>query len=368
MAQSNNLQLSRFGPAVATLLIAGVVLALAVLVVDGNPLGLARLEIALQEGDPIAAEPYDGQFVYYIAACPAPQTVRPLLDVPAYRYQRILLPLLARLLAFGRIDWIPWTIPLIGLISLSGGTWAVSELLAWWDIRRRYALVYGLWAGFMLALVTDLPEPLSYGLAVGGLLALERKQRLTGWLLISLAVFAKETAALFVAALMLSALLERRWRDIAGLSVIAVLPFGLFQGWLWLTFGQFGIGSGGAMSTSFEIIPFMGLLRIGAVSGTYLLAMLVVFGPTVVLSAVWGLWQSVRSVLKGDKMWVVIVLLVQALVILFTPYSTFRETGGITRFASGLMIGVLLFAARYQHKRVLNYSLFWVVLNVFLLK
>ncbi len=220
----------------------------------------------------------------------------------------------------------------------------------------------------MLALVTDLPEPLSYGLAAGGLLAVERKRSLTGWLLISLAVFAKETAALFVAALMLSALLERRWREIAGLTVIAVLPFGLFQGWLWLTFGQFGVGSGGAMSTPFEIIPFMGLLRIGTVSWVYLLAMSVVFVPTVVLPAAWGLWQSIRSVLKGDKMWVAVVLLMQALVIPFTPYSTFRETGGITRFASGLMIGVLLFAARYQHKRVLNYCLFWVVLNVFLLK
>ena len=322
----------------------------------------------MQPGDPIAPEPYDGQFVYYIAVQPDPGKVAPFLDVPAYRYQRILLPLLARLLAFGRIDLIPWTIPFIALISLALGTWAVGELLSGWGVHRRYALVYGLWAGFMLALVTDLPETLSYGLAVTGLLAIERNHRWSGWLLLSLAVLAKETAALFVAALMLTALFERKWTDLAGLALVGGLPFALFQGWLWLNFGSLGIGSGGAMSTPFELIPFMGIFRIGEVSPAYLVAMLVVFIPTVILPALWGLWQSARYLLKGDTMWMVTVLFIQALVIPFTPFSTFRETGGIIRFASGLMVGVLLFAARYQHRRVLNYSLFWVVLNVFLLK
>jgi hypothetical protein len=56
------------------------------------------------------------------------------------------------------------------------------------------------------------------------------------------------------------------------------------------------------------------------------------------------------------------------LMIAFTPFSTFRETGGILRYASGLMLAVLLFAGRYHQRRALNYSLFWVVLNAILLK
>jgi hypothetical protein len=56
------------------------------------------------------------------------------------------------------------------------------------------------------------------------------------------------------------------------------------------------------------------------------------------------------------------------LAIVFLPYSTFRETGGLLRFSCGLVLATLLFASRYQLRRVLNYSRLWLVLNVFLLK
>jgi hypothetical protein len=152
------------------------------------------------------------------------------------------------------------------------------------------------------------------------------------------------------------------------LSLVAVAPFTIFQAWLWVTFGQPGIGSGGAMGTPFEWIPFMGLLRIGYHSVPYLLAMAVVFGPTVALPSIWGVWASARHWLEGKRNVIVFGLLLNALVIPFLPFSTFRETGALIRLTSGLMLAVLLFAAHYRQKRVLNYSLFWIVLNVFLLK
>jgi hypothetical protein len=65
---------------------------------------------------------------------------------------------------------------------------------------------------------------------------------------------------------------------------------------------------------------------------------------------------------------IVLGLFINALIILFLPYSTFRETGGVLRFACGLVLAVLLFSARYRQKRALNYSVLWIVLNVFLLK
>ena len=122
------------------------------------------------------------------------------------------------------------------------------------------------------------------------------------------------------------------------------------------------------MATPFELIPYMGLLRIGGSSLAYLLAMLLVFGPTVVLPSVWGVWRSTRSWLAGERNQIVTGLFINALIIAFTPFSTFREPGGIIRFATGLILAVLLFAGRYRHQRVLNYSVFWVVLNVFLIK
>jgi len=150
--------------------------------------------------------------------------------------------------------------------------------------------------------------------------------------------------------------------------MIAVFPYLLFQGWLYLNFGQFGIGSGGELATSFEIIPFMGLLRIGEESVVYLLAMLLVFGPTVILPSLWGVIHSLRTWLAGDAGLYVLALFINALVIFFTPFSTFRETGGMVRFLCGLVLALLLYAARYRHQRALNYSVFWLVLNVILIK
>jgi hypothetical protein len=52
----------------------------------------------------------------------------------------------------------------------------------------------------------------------------------------------------------------------------------------------------------------------------------------------------------------------------FLPFSTYRETGGLLRFACGLVLAMVLFAARFRLRKVLNYSLAWMVLNAFLFK
>ncbi len=359
---------SSAAPAAISLLAALVVVGLGIYFSGDGPIGLARLGTVYGQGDPTGTRGYDGQFVYYIARDLHPQVVRPHLDAPAYRYQRILLPLLARALALGRLALLPWTIIFWTVLWLPVGTWAVSELLVGWGVSRWYALVYGLWAGFMIAIAVDLPETLAFGLAALGLLAVERGRTAWGWGLLALAMFARELTVFIVWGVMLSYLLQRRWKDLLGLGVVAGLPFVMFQGWLWLTFGQPGVGVGGDMATPLEIIPFMGLLRIGAVSGVLLLAYGLVFTPTIVLPCLWGIYAAARALLKANWHWTTGVLLIHAGQIPFTSYAAFREPGGMIRLATGLMLGVLLFAAYHHRRRVLNYSLFWVVLNIFLLK
>lgn len=334
----------------------------------GDPLALARLGTKFSHGDPNGTEGYDGQFVYYIARDPSPEGVREYLDVPAYRYQRILLPLLARLVAFGHIPALPWALIFLGILVQTAGTWVVTELMAGWGVSRWYALCYGLYAGFTLSIVLDLPEPLAYGLIAGAFLAIERHKNKLAWLLFGLALFAKEVTGLFVAAVLISAITNRRWVEVTGISLFAILPYGLFQLWLWKIFGQPGLGSGGAMATPFEVIPFMGLWRIGYYSLAYLAAMLVVFGPMIILPTLWGLVAGIKKWLSKDSEIFVIALILNALIMLFLPFSTYRETGGILRFACGLLLAVLIFSSRYRLWKVLNYSQFWFVLNVFLLK
>ncbi len=337
-------------------------------IAGGDPMTLVRIGSFYYENDPQGSQGYDGQFVYYIAINPQPEAVAQQLDAPAYRYQRILLPLTARLLSLGILPVIAWILPILGILSQTVGTLLVSELLAGWGVSRWYALVYGLWVGFGLAVRLDLPEPLAYCLVAGALLAHERRRMVLSWVLYGLALFAKEVTVLFLLAALLAYLSEKRWRDALGMGLVAGAPFLLFQGWLWQTFGEMGISSGGAMATPFEIIPFMGLFRIGSFSLIYLLAMLVVFVPTIVLPSVWGAWVAIRKLLAQQINVIVLALLLNAIAIMLLPFSTFRETGGLLRFACGLVLAVILFAGRYGVKRVLNYSWFWLCLNVFLFK
>lgn len=355
-------------PAIATLVLLILLVIFVLATSDGDPLALARLGTLYSENDPNGTQGYDGQFVYYIAMNPYPKLVAPLLDVPAYRYQRILLPLLSRLLSFGFRPIIPWILPALGILSQTVGTLLVSELLAGWGVSRWYSLVYGLWVGFTLAVRLDLPEPLAYCLVAGAILANERRQPFFSWVLYGLALFAKEVTILFVMAAVLSYLSERRWREVLGIGLMAVLPYFLFQGWLWLVYGEMGIGSGGAMATPFEIIPFMGLLRIGHYSLVYLIAMSVVFVPAIILPVIWGMWVSIRKILSEQTNAFVLALLLNAAAVMFLPFSTFRETGGLLRFACGLVLALILFAGKYKYYRVLNYSWFWLFLNVFLFK
>jgi hypothetical protein len=333
----------------------------------GDPLALVQVGTYYASGDAQGSQGYDGQFVYYMALDLHPQRVAARLDAPAYRYQRILLPVLARLVGLGNPALIPWTIPLVNLAGHALGVWAMAALLAGWGLPRRYALVYGLFAGFTLAVRLDLPEPLAFGLAVLAFWCGEQGQvRRRAWLF-GLAAFAKETILPLAVAQVLADLVNRRWRA-AGWGAAALLPFAAFQGWLWIVFGVPGLGSGGAMATPFEWIPFMGLWRIGAYSWVYLLGMLAVFGPAVILPAVWGAWAAVRAWLSGDRQVYAVGLFLQALLIASLPFSTFRETGGLLRFACSFVLAVLLFAGQRRLLRLLNYSFLWLVLNVFLLK
>ena len=357
-----------FHPASLTLAVMWLLVIIVLAANDWNPLSLARLGTRYSENDPNGSEGYDGQFVYYIARQIHPLEAAPFLDAPAYRYQRILLPLMGWLLSLGSIELIPWTLMALGVASQAAGVWLVAEILAGWGVNRWYALVYGLWVGFVLAVRLDLPEPLAFALVAGAILAEERNRPLLSWLLYGLALFAKEVTIAFLLAAVINSLMQRRWRDLGGLLLLSLMPYLLFQLWLWWVFGEPGLASGGAMATPFEWFPFMGLFRIAQYSPAYLVAMLVVFAPTVLLPALWGIWLALRKLGASQINVVVLSLLLNALLILFLPFSTFRETGGLLRFMCGLVLAVILFAARYGMSRVLKYSWFWLTLNAFIFK
>ena len=87
-----------------------------------------------------------------------------------------------------------------------------------------------------------------------------------------------------------------------------------------------------------------------------------------ILPAFWGIWVVGKRLLRRESDFISLGLGVQSLSVLFLPFSTFREPGGLLRYACGLVLAGLLFAAKHQQNRVLRYAPLWLVLNVFLLK
>ena len=311
---------------------------------------------------------YDGQYAYYIARDPAHSVG--CMDVAAYRYQRILLPMLGYVLSFGVTTLIPVVFVVINLAALVISVAILDSLLVEAGVSRWYALSYGLFFGTLVGVRLSTTEPLAYGLFLGALLVRQRRPQ-NDWLpplLLLLAVLTKETVAVLVAGFMLYDVLQRRWRAALLMGVIVGVPFAAWQAFLYGWLGSFGTGSGGGGASPFEIIPYYGVWRIYTETGSFrvflLLGALVI--PLAVLPGVWGLWAILRVLWRTRACDLVICLHLANVIVLATvPFSTYREFLGIFRFMPPLILTHLLFTARYYPRRPLLYSTLWCVYLIF---
>ena len=199
-----------------------------------------------------------------------------------------------------------------------------------------------------------------YGLVQAGLWAWEEKRHRVATLSFALGALAKETALIAVVGVLGYLILEHRWREAVGLGLTVGLSFAAWQGVLWLWLGAPGVGSGGAMATPFEWLPFAGLARVAVVSLPVFWLLLALEGPLFVLPTVGALVASARDLLRCRRHPWTMVLLAQAAVMLFLPFSTWREPLALARLATGLVAATLLYGALRRSRRVLTYSMFWL--------
>lgn len=354
-------------PALLSLVISAAYIGIRLVKYNFDPVELAEIGTRFSEVDPQGEPGYDGQFSYYMARDLAPDRVSEYLDVPAYRYQRILYPLLARVLALGRVELVPWTLLGLNWVVHSLATLGVCWVLRQQHIRVRYALIYGLWVGLIASVGLDLHESLAYGLIVGAwVMRMNRRDDIFA-ILLCLALFAKETSLLFWAAAFFPLYRTQGRRSSLWILLSGGFLYLLWQVWLWQTFGKVGIASGGDMATGFEWIPLMGIIRIAFINIRVFGLFLLIFGPMVILPALWGLvvsWNE-RGWLLDD--WALFSLFLHGLLILFLPFSTFREPLGLVRIATGMVLSVLIVASKNRYHRVLNYGMFWIVLLAMLI-
>lgn len=212
----------------------------------GNPLAMARIGRALPaqrfwDQDPPFEEVgpgNDGQFFYYIARDPLlTHGDTAIFDRPAYRYQRILLPVLAYVLGLGNPRLIGWAVPLVNLLAIGLGCWAASRVLRQYRASPWWLVAYGLNPGFLLGVLQDLAEPLALGLVTVGCLAYLRGRH--GWATaaLALAVLAREPMVAVAGGILLWELAARR--DVRRAALFLV-PFGVLGAWQLLVWWKLG--------------------------------------------------------------------------------------------------------------------------------
>jgi hypothetical protein len=141
---------------------------------------------------------HDGQFTYYIALHPS--SARYVVDVPWYRYQRILEPLLIRALAFGSATLVPWLMVAVSWLAVVAGTWAMASWLVSRGRAPGWSLLYGFWPGLAVTVRYDLTDAIAYALVAFALLVLDSPNRSRPHLaavLTGAALFARQEVAIY---------------------------------------------------------------------------------------------------------------------------------------------------------------------------
>jgi hypothetical protein len=349
-------------PWMVTLAIAGLYAIVLLRAAGGDPLVLLRVGTRFSAGDPAGSTGYDGQFYYYIARDPGEGWRY--VDVPAYRYQRILYPLVARALSLGHERALPWTLLAINLGSLAASVAIVEALLVDCGVSRWYALTVGLYGGQLFPALVGLADPLALCLALAAMLVYARRGWLWGGGLFALAVLCKETMWVVALAYVVYLLKRGRFRPGLALGAIVTLPFVLWQVCLWFWLGEPGIRAGGAGATPFHVIPFGALLSLVRVGWDVLALFAAIWLPLIVVPTLWAILAGGRSLLGGENHPWTWALLFVAIVIPFLPASTLLDLSAMPRFASPLVALTILFAAYHRRARVLNASLLWMTTAV----
>ncbi len=299
---------------------------------------------------------YDGQFSYFIAVDPI--YARYYLDTVEkgaagadYRYTRIVYPMAARLLALGQVALIPYTLILINLLALAGGTLALALWLRRKALSPWFALVYGLYPGLFVSLQRDLTEALAYAFVALGVLLFDgvgRRRLLWAGLAFALASLTRETTAIFPLIYGLSLWFgshetERprsQWRQMALLLGTSLAPVVLYKLLLWAWLGAIG-HTGGLYP---DPIPFGGLFFYWPWKADQVEELVAVVLPAMLCGVV-----ALRALRHRE--WHVEVWLLLANVLLFVVFlnhKSYVEYFASGRIAAGVVLAALLCLPRFD--------------------
>jgi len=210
---------------------------------------------------------YDGQFYYRLALDPFSSEKTQFgitIDVPAYRQQRILYPLIVWLLSLeGNPALVPPTMILVNLIGLCWISYLGSLLAREYGLHSIWGCVFSFYPGFLLTLSRNLTEIVAAVLLVAFLLALKKQKLILAMILLSFSVFTRETILVVVVALGVEWLWNRirkpnhqriKW-------FVFGIPLICYWFWQWFLSARWGYYSGNALLHYQFGYPLGGIVR-----------------------------------------------------------------------------------------------------------
>ena len=287
---------------------------------------------------------YDGRFSYALAVYPLGSTRD--LDQPAFRYQRIVYPMLVRVLSLGQPALVPWMMMAVNLLAAVAGCFVLGELLARRGVSRWLALAFALSFGYLLAIRLDLLEPLTFTLALLGWLAYETGRPRSAIVLFALAGLTKEVGLMFPAALILWEFFRRNWRHALAILLGSFGPYAVWYVILYLIFGRSQVMT---LQSSLVLIPFAGIyymsdpVHIG-------FALIFVLLPAFA-SGVCAAWFALRD-RAGERSRDAFLVMTNAALVSVMPLPTWEDPLAIARIGLGVVAALMLWLAG-SHRRAL---------------
>ena len=273
---------------------------------------------------------YDGQFIYYIARYGS--AAIPHLDNPAYRLQRILFPAAVRLVSWGNPGLASWAMIVINFIAIVLTTYLLAKWLSKQQLSPWYALMYSLYIGTFLAYSRDLTEPLAFCLVIMGVILWLEGSYTHAAIFLAMAPLAKEITLLFVFGIIASSLFQKKIK-LAVLAFMTILPFVLWQGYLFMKLGAIPMIVGPAL----EHIPLNGILPHLTLAPGRISSFLFVGLPGFVLLCV-AIIFLFRGNEQSPAMW---WLLLNSLFVILMPFGVYDHIMASGRNATGLILSLL---------------------------
>lgn len=315
-----------------------------------GPVSFIRIGTLFASRDPNGNLGYDGQFAYYIALGGA--NAVPYIDGPTLRYQRILYPLTARVLAMGNADLVPWTLIAVNVGAHTVGAALFTYLLVTYGISPLAGLVYTFWVGAIFVVRFDLNELLCFALALAAVVTYHHNHYRWTIVLLMLSTLTKELGMIFAAGIALHAFAQgqRRW------AVLFVgSPLLLFLTWWGIMRVWFGTFPTIYPSAKIHLIPLQGLfLEENSVEFILLAIWLGIPAVIFFIAALHYMWRN-RSVPLSAAL----VLMAAGFVIVM-PDVTWEDQVAAYRVGMPLVITGLLFVAQCYPRRWPWLAALWI--------